>query len=294
MGVDAMAVVLITGCSSGIGLEAALAFARRGDRVHASMRNPAKADRLRGRLAAEGLSVEIVELDVVDDTSVAVAVAAIEEEHGAIDVVVNNAGIGFGGPVEEIDIERARAVMETNFWGALRVIRAALPAMRARRQGVIVNVTSVAGRVPGTAYNSIYGASKHALGTLSEGLHMELEPWGVRVHTIEPGFFATDIFTNGELGHREETSDYAADQKWVDDFYLVSGEQGGADPAIVADVIVKVAGDPAAPLHHLVGDDAMMFVDLVNQAGTFEGWIPVATSIVESVSGPRPPAPGPS
>ncbi|HEX9259225.1 MAG TPA: SDR family oxidoreductase [Acidimicrobiales bacterium] len=286
-----MAVVLITGCSSGIGLEAAVAFARQGDTVYATMRNLAKADRLKGRLAAEGLSAEIVPLDVVDDASVSDAVAAIEAKHGAIDIVVNNAGIGYGGPVEDIDIERARATVETNFWGSVRVIRAALPAMRERRRGVIVNVTSVAGRVPGVAYNAFYAASKHALGALSEGLKMEVERWGIRVHAIEPGFFATDIFANGELGMRNESSPYAPDQKWVDDFYEVSGEQAGADPAIVADVIVKVAGDPAAPLHNLVGDDAVMFVDLVNQAGTFEGWIPVASSIVESVSGPRPAVP---
>src|SRR3954469_5339418 len=143
-----MAVVLITGCSSGIGLEAALAFARKGDTVYASMRNPAKATRLREQASAEGLTVEVVTLDVNDEGSVASAVAAIEEKHGAIDVLVNNAGVGFSGAVETIEPDRAQSIIDTNFWGAVRVTRAALPKMRAQKAGVIINVTSVAGRVP--------------------------------------------------------------------------------------------------------------------------------------------------
>ncbi len=143
-----MAVVLITGCSTGIGLEAALAFARRGDTTYASMRNPAKAGLLNERAAAEGLSIEVVQLDVVDDASVAAAVGSIEDRHGAIDVLVNNAGIDSNGAIEQVDLDKALAVYDTNVWGAIRTVRAALPAMRAKGSGVIVNVTSVAGRVP--------------------------------------------------------------------------------------------------------------------------------------------------
>lgn len=283
-----MAVVLITGCSSGIGLETALAFARRGDTVYASMRNLGKADRLRQRAAAEGLDVKIVPLDVCDDQSVTDAVRAIEAEHGAIDVLVNNAGIGYSGPVEDMSIDRARAVIETNFWGAVRTIRAALAAMRAKGSGVIVNVTSAAGRVPGVVHNSFYGASKHALGALSESLAFEVGPYGIRVALIEPGFFATDIFANSEWAAVDTASPYASDDAWVSDFYVKSGEANGADPAVVATAILNVSDDPAPPIHTLVGDDAVMFVDLVNQAGTFENWIPVATQIIEGVSGPRP------
>ena len=285
-----MAVVLITGCNSGIGLETAMAFARRGDTTYASMRNPSKADALRSRADAEGLTVHVVTLDVTDDESVAAAVAAIEALHGGIDVLVNNAGVGYGGAIETIPMERARALMETNVWGPVRTARAALPAMRSRGSGVIINVTSVAGRVPGSPHNAFYCASKHALGTLSESLFWEVQPFGVRVACIEPGFFATEIFANSDWGSVVEDSPYAADDAWMSEFYVKSGEATGGDPSVVAAAILSAADDPSTPLHTLVGDDATMFVGLVAEAGTFEGWIPVATAIVESVSGPRPPA----
>jgi len=286
-----MAVVLITGCSSGIGLEAALAFARRGDTVYASMRNTGKAGTLQERASKEGLTIDVVALDVLDDRSVTDAIGSIERTHGAIDVVVNNAGVGFSGSVEALDIDKAQAVMDTNFWGAVRVIRAALPNMRDRGSGVIVNVTSVAGRVRGTPYQAFYSASKHGLGALSEGLQFEVAPFGIRVVCIEPGFFATEIFSNGDIGHVDASSPYGADHAWLDDFYLKSGQAAGGDPAVVAEAIVRAATDPATPLHNLVGDDAALFVDLGTQAGTFENWVPVATQIVESAAGPRPVTP---
>jgi len=285
-----LTVVLITGCSSGFGLEAALAFARRGDTVYATMRNLAKSDRLMGRADAEGLPIELLALDVDDDASVSAAVGEVESRHGAVDVLVNNAGVGYKGPVETIDIDNARALMETNLWGAVRTMRAVLPAMRARASGVIINVTSAAARVPGTPYNGWYGASKHALSALSEAMVVELDGFGVRVACIEPGFFSTEIGRN-RLVHRstEGTDPYAADQAWLADFYQKSGEGSGGDPVVVAEAIVQAAVDPATPLHNLVGDDAVMFVDLVQQAGSLEAWIPIGTSIAESVSGPRPP-----
>ena len=286
-----MGVVLITGCSSGIGLETALAFARGGDTVYASMRNLGKADRLRERAEKDGVTVEIVQLDVNDDGSVTDAVNAIEKAHGAVDILVNNAGVGFSGAVETIDIEKARSIIDTNLWGAVRVIRAVLPAMRKQESGVIVNVTSVAGRVRGTPYQAFYAASKHGLNALSEALQMEVAPVGVKVICIEPGFFATDIFANSEVGNVDQSTPYGADHAWLDEFYLKSGEAMGGDPAVVADTIVRAARDPKTPLHVLVGDDAVMFVDLVNQAETFEGWVPVATQIVEGVAGPRPVTP---
>src|SRR4029079_7710696 len=106
------------------------------------------------------------------------------------------AGIGYDGAVETVLEADARALMETNFWGAFRMIRAVLPEMRERRGGVIVNVSSLAGRIPGTLYNSMYAASKHALGTLSESLATEVGPFNVRVVCVEPGFFSTEIIAN--------------------------------------------------------------------------------------------------
>jgi len=283
-----MAIVLITGCSSGIGLETALAFARNGDTVFATMRNPSKATTLLDRAKAENLAVEVLALDVTDDASVAACVADIEGRHGAVDVLVNNAGIGAGGPVETIAIEHARAVMETNLWGAARMMRAALPAMRARRAGVVINVSSVSGRVPGTPFEGWYAASKHALNALSEAMVLELEPFDVRVVCIEPGSCRTEIYLNSPT-EIKPADPYAADHRWVDEFYTKSVEgEGGGDPALVASAIVAAANDSTTGLHTLVGDDAKLFVDLVAQAGTFEAWMPIAKSIIEGVAGPRP------
>jgi NAD(P)-dependent dehydrogenase (short-subunit alcohol dehydrogenase family) len=283
-----MSVVLITGCSSGFGLEAALAFARRKDTVYATMRNLAKADRLVERAKAEGLGIELLTLDVDDDASVSAAIHEVEDKHGAIDVLVNNAGIGIEGAVETIDMDDARAVLETNLWGPVRTIRAALPAMRAKGAGVIVNVSSVAGRVPGTGYMGWYAASKHGLNALSEALTMEVAAFGVRVVCIEPGFFATQVMQHATIGGEADPSNpYAADQAWMVDFYAKSVANSG-DPAAVAEAIVQAAIDPQTPLHNLVGEDAKVFVDLVEQAGSVEAWLPVGVSIVESVAGPRP------
>ena len=283
-----MSVVLITGCSSGFGLETALAFARRGDTVVASMRDPAKATALLDRAEHEGLRLDVPVLDVTDDASVVTAVGEIEARHGGVDVLVNNAGVAYGGPIETIDVDRARAVVETNLWGAVRTIRAVLPCMRAKGAGVVVNVSSAAGRVPSGPYAGFYSMSKHALGALSEALAWEVEPLGIRVTCVEPGFFSTEIYAKGDAGV-DLTSPYGADSAWIADFMLKSVEVTGGDAATVAGAIVAAVEDPRTPLHVLVGDDAVAFVDLVNQAGSFEGWVPVAEQIVEASLGrPRP------
>ena len=282
-----MSVVLITGCSSGIGLETALAFARRGDATYASMRDTGKGRRLLERAEAQGSPMEVLELDVTDEASVESAVRAVERRHGAIDVLVNNAGIADSGPVETIAIEQARAIVETNLWGPVRVIRAALQAMRVRGAGVIVNVSSAAARVPAMPYNGFYAASKHALGALSESLAWELAPFGIRVACIEPGLFATEISAKSWAAV-DPSSPYGADHRWVNDFFVINGEASGGDPALVAEAVVRAAHDPATPLHNLVGDAAAGYVDLAAGAGGHEGWVAVATEILESVAGPRP------
>jgi len=282
-----MAVVLITGCSSGFGLETALAFSRRGDKTFASMRDLKKAHRLHRRAEDEGLDIEVLELDVTVDASVTTAMNAIRSKCHDIDVLVNNAGVGFTGPVETIDIGRARMIMETNLWGAVRMIRAVAPLMRRQRHGVIINVSSMSARVPGNPYDGFYGASKHALGALSESLAWELSPFGIRVVCIEPGFFSTDIFANSDMDQVDQSSPYAADNAWINNFQLRSVEKGGGDPADVAAAITKAVDDLTTPLHNLVGDDAWMYVEMAERAGTFENLVPILTQLFESVSGPR-------
>jgi NAD(P)-dependent dehydrogenase (short-subunit alcohol dehydrogenase family) len=282
-----VAAVLVTGCSSGIGLETALAFARRGDRTYASMRNPAKADRLRERARAEGLDIEVLALDVTDDASVEAAVRIVEERHGAIDVLVDNAGIGHAGAVEATPVQQARAVMETNFWGPLRTIRAALPAMRARGAGVVVNVSSLAGWTRAVPYGGFYAASKTGLGSISEALAGEVARFGIRVVSIEPGSFATEVHANSAVRPALADDPYAADEAWMARFLDRMGE-GGGEPSVVADAIVDAVENPGTPLHALVGEDTRAAIEAAEQAGGFENWLPEFVKVAESVAGPRP------
>ena len=192
-----MAVVVVTGCSSGIGLETAVAFAAEGNKVYATMRNTSKAERLRAAAGGIGAEVNIVALDVTSDTSVRIAAERIlAETDGVVDVLVNNAGIGRVGTVEELDETAAREVMETNFWGPLRLIRAFLPSMRARQSGIVVNVSSASPRFPTSACMGFYTGSKYALASMSEALSNEVVPFGVRVVVIEPGLFRTEVEAN--------------------------------------------------------------------------------------------------
>src|SRR5215510_6271124 len=167
-----MSCVLITGCSSGIGLATALTLARAGHNVYATMRRPDGAPALRETIGKEKLPISVLALDVDSDESVAGAVSAIHSQGAAIDVLVNNAGIERIGAIEELPFEAFRAAMETNYFGCLRCIRAWLPEMRQRRSGCIINVASVAGRIATPPF-APYTASKFALEALSEVLAQE-------------------------------------------------------------------------------------------------------------------------
>jgi NAD(P)-dependent dehydrogenase (short-subunit alcohol dehydrogenase family) len=282
-----MSVVLITGCSSGFGLETALAFARRGDATYASMRDPKRATALLERAEAEGLNLEVLALDVTNEASLAAAVRHVEDQHGAVDVLVNNAGIDHAGPVETMPIERAQAILDTNLWGPVRTSRAVLPGMRARGGGVIVNVSSIAGRIPPNPYGGFYAASKHAVGVLSESLASEVRIFGVRVVCLEPSFYATGI-TGRAWPDNHAHGPYGADYAWMRTFIAATVVQQGADPSIVARAVVRAVEDPATPLHVLVGEDAATYIDLAARAGGYEGWVRATMEVFASVAGPRP------
>jgi NAD(P)-dependent dehydrogenase (short-subunit alcohol dehydrogenase family) len=189
---------LITGTSSGFGRIGALHYARLGAKVFATMRNLPRpeADSLRQEAAREKLELHVLELDVLSEDQVGRAVAEAERRAGgALDVVVNNAGIVIGGPVEAHDVEAARLQFDTNVFGVQRVTRAALPAMRARKAGLIINVSSQQGRVimPG---GGLYAPTKFALEAMSEQLAYELVPHGIDVVIIQPGGFPTKVGEN--------------------------------------------------------------------------------------------------
>jgi NAD(P)-dependent dehydrogenase (short-subunit alcohol dehydrogenase family) len=182
-----MSVVLITGCSTGIGRALARVCAEAGDSAYATMRDPSKAGDLE-----ELAGVTVLALDVTDDKSVGKAVDETLRRAGRLDVVVNNAGIDTLGAIEDIALDRVREIMETNFFGALRVTRRALPAMREQGAGTIVMVTSMAA-VFSTYGEGAYAASKRALEAAAEVLQNEAARWGIRVVVIRPGYVDTPI-----------------------------------------------------------------------------------------------------
>jgi NAD(P)-dependent dehydrogenase (short-subunit alcohol dehydrogenase family) len=189
-----MAIALVTGTSSGIGLATAVTLARGGHTVIATMRNLEGSDELRKIVSAERLPLTVATLNVDDDASVSDAVNKVLAENGRIDILVNNAGILGSGSIEEAPIGVFRQVMETNFFGALRCIKAVIPSMREHGHGYIINVTSIAGRLA-IAPMTPYAASKWALEALSECLAQEMKAFNIRVAIIEPGIIATSIFS---------------------------------------------------------------------------------------------------
>src|SRR5438874_141820 len=187
-------ITLVTGVTSGIGREIAQLLAERGARVFGTARNPRSANPIRG--------VEIVRMEVTDDSSVNEAVQSIERKAGPIQYLVNNAGYTLMGALEETSIDEARQLFETNFFGVLRVTNAILPTMRRAGAGRIVNISSVVGFVP-APYMGIYAASKHALEGYTETLDHEVRRFGVRAILVEPAYTKTKI--NGNSKHASST-----------------------------------------------------------------------------------------
>jgi NAD(P)-dependent dehydrogenase (short-subunit alcohol dehydrogenase family) len=250
-----MALALVTGTSSGIGLATAVALARAGHTVAATMRNLDGGAEIRNIAAAEKLPIHLAVLDVDDDASVRDGFARIVAEHGPIDVLVNNAGIPGASVVEETTIDRFRQVMETNFFGALRCIKAVIPDMRERRHGTIVNVTSVAGRVA-LASHSSYAASKWALEALSESLAQEMRLFNVRVVIVEPGVIATPISTRAPAPAAESL--YPFRKRLMATF--AASRAKPIPPSVVADAIRDIVASDSLQLRYLVGPDADLWI----------------------------------
>jgi NAD(P)-dependent dehydrogenase (short-subunit alcohol dehydrogenase family) len=276
-----MSVVLITGCSTGIGLHASVAFGRNGDTVVATMRNTSKADALRKAAADAGVEVEVLELDVTDDGSARSALNEVLARHGRIDVLVNNAGVGLSGAIEDFPEDQARASLETNFWGPVRMIRLVLPTMRAQGSGVIVNISSITGRLPSFPCYGFYAAGKHALGAMSESLAAEVAPFGIRVLCVEPGYYLTNLTDTVDAleAQLDPSSPYADLGHFMLDFTKDALVNGG-DPADVAAAVVAAVADDASPLHVHVGADAEAYLDLWRQTGTFETFTAAANALL--------------
>ncbi len=244
-------IAVITGSSTGIGHATALRLARDGYHVIATMRRPDGSD-LVDLAAAEGLALETAALDVTEEQSVEGLFGAVFERHGHVDVLVANAGVGGGGgALEMASLDDFRTAMETNFFGALRCIKAVVPSMRARESGTIVAMSSQAGRLAPPTMPA-YVASKWALEGAMESFAGSVAPFGIRVAIIEPGTIVTPIFSKGDVG---PPSPYQAS---TDVFLhqLMHDLERGSEPALVADCVANAitTGDPQ--LRYLVGQGA--------------------------------------
>lgn len=276
--------ILITGCSSGFGRLMAEKFAREGAKVFATMRNLPRpeGDELIALAKAENLDLHVIEMDVTSDEQVAAGVAKAEEmARGALDVLVNNAGMSIAGPIEIQDMEATRLMFETNVFGTQRTIRAALPAMRAAKSGQIFNVTSQLGRVIAPAYGQ-YSPTKFALEALSESLAYELVPHNIEVTIIEPGGYPTKIWANANANTQKLLD--RSDEKHLSGYPQLiaqlrastNGAGGTTDPIDVPNAIGAIIAMPPGtrPLRRAVhpGYKPQMAINEVS-AKVQVGWL---------------------
>jgi len=259
--------VLITGTSKGIGYETALAFAYAGYNVCATMRNPSKAPALAEFAKHKKLPITVTAMDVDNDESVQAGIAEVEAHHGPVDVLVNNAGIERLGSIEELSIDDFRAVMETNYFGVLRCVKAVVPQMRQRRSGTIINISSVAGTFshpPATPYC----ASKWALEALTEGLACEMKSFGVRVALVEPGIIDTAMARRISSG---ADSVYPHATR-IATLFTATLSETPVHPSLVAQKVVEITQANTWQLRHPVGPDAVPIIAL-RKGLTDEQWI---------------------
>ncbi|MCV0409272.1 SDR family oxidoreductase [Nitrosopumilus sp.] len=252
-------VALVTGSSSGIGLEAALALSRDGYKTFASMRNTKKAGELEQAAKKENLSIEIIELDVDKEESIVSTIKKIITDCGRIDVLVNNAGYGQFGCTEDVSIDDFRKQFETNFFSIVRIIQEVAPIMRKQKSGNIINISSVAGRM-GLPGSPAYISSKFALEGLGECLRYELGQFGIKTTLIEPGVIKTNFFESMKIPDSKTDPKY----KELTDHILAGLKmmvQMGTPPSEVAKVIMKAIHDDEMLPRYIVGTDAAMFME---------------------------------
>jgi NAD(P)-dependent dehydrogenase (short-subunit alcohol dehydrogenase family) len=233
---------LVTGASSGIGKEAALALVAAGFEVAGTGRDAARVAPLDG--------VTFLDLDVVSDKSVTAAVEQVIERFGRIDVLVNNAGVGSIGAAEETSVEQARGVFDINVLGVMRMVKEALPHMRAQGRGRIINLSSVQGFIP-APYMAVYGASKHAIEGYTESLDHEVREYGVRALLVEPAYTRTGFEANS--AKPGTPLQVYANQRRVFDSLMAAAIKDGDDPAVVAKAIVAAATDAKPKLRYTAG-----------------------------------------
>ena len=253
-------VVVITGTSSGIGFETSLAFAREGYYTYATMRDTSNGDRIKETSQKENLKINVLELDVDKEDSVKIAIKQILDQKQRIDVLVNNAGWGIWGCVEDVSIDEFKALFETNFFGIIRLIQEVGPTMRKKGSGTIVNISSYAGRI-GFPVSPAYSSSKFAIEGLSESLRLEMAPFGVNVIIIEPGLVDTNFFKPMKMAKKSESDTAYKDVTDKIILRITSKAKLGIHPKEVAKIILEaVKSDKPLP-RYSVGGDAAKFLE---------------------------------
>jgi NAD(P)-dependent dehydrogenase (short-subunit alcohol dehydrogenase family) len=253
-----MKTVLITGCSSGIGLLTAKLFADKGYTVYAGMRQKKEIDD----------KIKSIELDVTNDERVKEAVATVIKNEGKIDVLVNNAGFGFVGPIEAFSLEEIKTQFETNVWGGFRLIKEVMPYMRTKNRGVILNLSSINGLIAFPLWG-VYSASKFAIEAMTEALRFEAEPFGIKVALVEPGSFNTNFPKNRKMPRSLNEADSPYKElvtRFFKKFDAMKGPvskspilQSWFNPQRVADRIVEIAEEEDPKLHNRIGIDAHVY-----------------------------------
>ena len=268
-------VALVTGSSSGIGFETALLLSKSGFHTYASMRNLEKSKNITEIVNTENLPLRVIQLDVNDDISVKNAINKIIAENGRIDVIINNAGYGLFSPIEDITLDQVKEQFETNFFGVVRLVKEALPVMRKQRNGIIVNVSSGAGRVA-IPVSSAYVATKFALEGLSESMRYELKEFGINIIIIEPGVIRTNFVENMKTaGTRSRSESPYADLIGR----TLKGFGGLMDnsspPKLVTEAILNAITSKEPEIRYVVGDDAksIMKVRKSTSDKEFENWM---------------------
>jgi NAD(P)-dependent dehydrogenase (short-subunit alcohol dehydrogenase family) len=250
-------IALVTGASSGFGLLTSIELAKAGFRVVATMRDLGRREHLDKAAAAGGLTpkLDIRELDVTRFDTIQPFVDGVVRDYDRLDVLINNAGFAVAGFAEDIKLDELRLQFETNFFGAVAMTKAVLPAMRRQRSGHIIQVSSISG-LHGSVTVSSYSASKHALEGWSESLRMEVNSLGIKVVLVEPGAFQTGIWTRGARMGEQSTKQTSPNIERSLRMRERLRELPKADPIVVARLIVTIAQDPNPKLRYLVGRDA--------------------------------------
>ncbi len=252
--------IIITGSSSGFGLKAAKDFADQGNKVFATMRQPdgKNADK-KAELEGHSAHIKVVNMDVTNEGSVKEAMDGILAEAGNIDILINNAGIMYLGITEAFSVEQARFQMETNYYGAIRTMQAVLPSMRSSGRGLIINTSSLVGRMSPPFFGT-YTATKHALEGYSQALRYEVSPFGVDVVMVEPGPFGTGLLASGQVpAHNEVLESYgelaSVPSAMGENFAQMLQSEDAPDPQWVVDTYLTLAEMPAGkrPTRTVVG-----------------------------------------